>query len=685
QNFRATLIPTIAVPVVLLGTFGMLAAFGFSINTLTMFGMVLAIGLLVDDAIVVVENVERLMSEEGLSPLEATRKSMDQITGALIAIGLVLSAVFVPMAFFGGSTGVIYRQFSITIVSAMMLSVVVAIVLTPSLCATLLKPVHRGHHEHRRGFFGGFNRLFDRGTRRYEGTVRHILHRAARYIVIYLAIVAAMTLLMRRLPKSFLPEEDQGRMFALVTLPPGSTFSSTEAVLTKVRDYLLKDEGRNVEGVFTVSGFSFAGRGQNVGLAFIRLKPWEERPGKENRVGAIAQRAMAHFLKIREAMVFAIAPPAVLELGNASGFDFQLKDVGNVGHETLMNARNQLLGLAAQNPALVGVRPNGLDDEPQYQIEIDREKASALGLTIADINATLSAGWGSAYVNDFVDRGRVKRVFIQGRPESRMNPDDFGSWYVRNVSGQMVPFSAFATGYWTYGSPRLERYNGRPSMQIQGTAAPGLSTGDAMQAMEQIAAQMPQGIGFEWTGLSYEERAAGAQAGSVYLVSLVVVFLCLAALYESWAIPIAVLLAVPLGVFGAVLAIWMRGLSDDVFLQVGILTIVGLSAKNAILIVEFAKANFESGMELVQAAVEASRQRLRPILMTSMAFGLGVVPLAISTGAGSGGQNAIGTSVIGGTTAATLLGVLLIPLFFVIVQRLFKVRQRAGAGSPATH
>ncbi len=684
QNFRATLIPTIAVPVVLLGTFGMLSVFGFSINTLTMFGMVLAIGLLVDDAIVVVENVERLMAEEGLSPLEATRKSMDQITGALIAIGLVLSAVFVPMAFFGGSTGVIYRQFSITIVSAMMLSVVVAIVLTPSLCATLLQPVERGHHERRRGLFGWFNRLFDQGTKRYESTVRHILHRTVRYAVIYLAIVAAMVVLMQRLPKSFLPEEDQGRMFALVTLPPGSTISNTEEVLAEVRDFFLKDEERNIEGVFTVAGFSFAGRGQNVGLAFVRLRPWEERPGKDNRVAAIAQRATARFQEIRAAMVFAIAPPAVMELGNASGFDFQLMDVGNVGHETLMNARNQLLELAGQHSALVGVRPNGLDDEPQYRIEIDREKASALGLTIADINSTLSAAWGSAYVNDFVDRGRVKRVFIQGQPDSRMNPDDFGSWYVRNASGQMVPFSAFATGHWTYGSPRLERYNGRPSMQIQGSAAPGLSTGDAMQAMEEISAQMPQGISFDWTGLSYEERAAGAQAGSLYLVSLVVVFLCLAALYESWSIPIAVLLAVPLGVFGAVLATWTRGLSDDVFLQVGILTIVGLSAKNAILIVEFAKANVESGMELVQAAVEASRQRLRPILMTSMAFGLGVVPLAISTGAGSGGQNAIGTGVIGGTAAATLLGVLLIPLFFVVVERWFKVRQAAGTSATAS-
>jgi multidrug efflux pump len=505
--------------------------------------------------------------------------------------------------------------------------------------------------------------------------------------VIYAAVVGAMVIIMQGLPKSFLPDEDQGRMFALVTLPPGSTIENTESVLAKVRDYLLKDEGKNVEGVFTVAGFSFAGRGQNSGLAFIRMKDWAERPGKENKVQAIAQRAMGRFMAIREAMVFPIAPPAVMELGNASGFDFQLMDVGNVGHETLMDARNQLLGMASKDPTLVGVRPNGLNDEPQFEVEIDREKASALGLTIADINSTLSAAWGSSYVNDFVDRGRVKRVFIQGKPESRMKPDDLGSWYVRNASGQMVPFSAFATGHWTYGSPRLERYNGRPSMQIQGNSAPGLSTGDAMTAMENIAAKMPPGVGFEWTGLSYEERAAGAQAGSLYIISLIVVFLCLAALYENWAIPIAVLLAVPLGVFGAVLATWGRGLSNDVFLQVGILTIVGLSAKNAILIVEFAKANFEEGMDLVTAALEAARQRLRPILMTSLAFGLGVVPLAISTGAGSGGQNAIGTGVIGGTLASTFLGILLVPLFFVVIQRLFRAKPKnatpPGSQEPA--
>lgn len=674
QNFRATLIPTIAIPVVLLGTFGVLAAFGFSINTLTMFGMVLAIGLLVDDAIVVVENVERVMSEEGLSPLEATRKSMDQITGALIAIGLVLSAVFVPMAFFGGSTGVIYRQFSITIVSAMLLSVLVAIVLTPSLCATLLKPVEKGHVAHRRGFFGWFNRTFDRSTNRYEGAVKHILRRTGRYTVIYLAIVGVMAFLFTRLPKSFLPEEDQGRLFALVTLPPGSTVGNTEKVLDKVRDFFLIDEKDNVEGLFTVAGFSYAGRGQNVGLAFVKLKDWSERTGRENRVQAVTQRAMEKFMGIREAMVFAVAPPAVMELGNASGFDFQLMDIGNLGHDALMDARNQLLAMAGQDPALAGVRPNGLDDEPQYHVDIDREKAGALGLTVSDLNATLSSAWGSAYVNDFVDRGRVKRVFIQGEPDSRMTPEDFGLWYVRNNEGQMVPFSAFAVGNWIYGSPRLERYNGRASMQIQGSAAPGLSSGDAMDAMEKLAAKLPSGIGFEWTGLSYEERAAGAQAGSLYLISMVIVFLFLAALYESWSIPVAVMLAVPLGIFGAVLAVWTRGLSNDVFLQVGILTIVGLSAKNAILIVEFAKANFDTGMDLVESAIHAAKQRLRPILMTSLAFGLGVVPLAISTGAGSGGQNAIGTGVIGGTVGATVLGIVFIPLFFVVVLRLFRVK-----------
>ncbi len=680
QNFRATLIPTIAVPVVLLGTFAVLSAFGFSINTLTMFAMVLAIGLLVDDAIVVVENVERVMSEEGLPPRDATRKSMGQITGALIGIGLVLSAVFVPMAFFGGSTGVIYRQFSITIVSAMVLSVIVALIFTPALCATMLKPLPKDHHEATRGFFGWFNRTFRWGTGRYESTVHHILKRSGRFVLIYLALAIGMVFLFKQLPTSFLPDEDQGLMFAQVTTPPGSPLSSTEKVLDKVRDYLLTTEKSNVESVLTVAGFSYGGRGQNSGLAFIRLKDWNQRPGRANRVQAIAGRAMKHFMSFREALAFAFPPPAVFELGNATGFDFQLIDEAGVGHEKLMEARNQLLGMAAKEPTLVAVRPNGLNDEPQYRVKIDREKAGALGVTISDINSTLSAAWGSAYVNDFVDRGRIKRVFIQGNPASRMQPDDFGKWYVRNASDKMVPFSAFASGEWTYGSPRLERFNGHPSMQILGQPAPGMSSGAAMKTMEELAKKLPQGIGFEWSGLSYEERAAGAQAGSLYAISLLVVFLCLAALYESWSIPTAVMMSVPLGILGAVVATLTRGLSNDVFLQVGLLTIVGLSAKNAILIVEFAKTNFDQGMSLLESALAASRQRLRPILMTSLAFMLGVLPLALSTGAGSGGQNAIGTGVIGGTFSATFLGILFIPLFFVTVLRLFRVKPRqAGA------
>ncbi len=677
QNFRATLIPTIAVPVVLLGTFAVLSAAGFSINTLTMFAMVLAIGLLVDDAIVVVENVERVMAEEGLSPKEATLKSMNQITGALIGIGLVLSAVFVPMAFFGGSTGVIYRQFSVTIVSAMALSVVVAIIFTPALCATFLKPIPKGHHEKTKGFFGWFNRTFNRSQHAYEGAVKGILKRPARFALIYLVIVGVMAFLFLRLPSSFLPDEDQGVMFAQVTTAPGTTVANTEAVLTKVRDYFLKEEGSNVESVFTVSGFSFGGRGQNSGLAFVKLKDWAERPGAQNKVQAIAGRAMGRFLQYREALAFAFAPPAVMELGNATGFDFQLIDQGNVGHDKLMEARNQLLGMAAQNPVLGGVRPNGLDDEPQYKINIDREKASALGLTITDINDTISTAWGSSYVNDFVDRGRVKRVFVQGNESSRMQPDDFGAWYVRNNVGQMVPFSSFAGGEWTYGSPRLERYNGRPSMQIMGQAAPGQSSGTAMNVMEDLAKKLPVGVGFEWSGLSFEERAAGSQAGSLYIISLAVVFLCLAALYESWSIPVSVMLAVPLGIVGAVAATLLRGLSNDVFLQVGLLTIVGLAAKNAILIVEFAKENYEGGMNLTESALVAARQRLRPILMTSFAFMLGVLPLALSTGAGSGGQNALGTGVIGGTLSATFLGLLFVPLFFVGILGLFKVKPSA--------
>ncbi len=674
QNIRATLIPTIAIPVVLLGTFAVLAAAGFSINTLTMFAMVLAIGLLVDDAIVVVENVERVMSEEGLPAKEATMKSMEQITGALIGIGMVLSAVFIPMAFFGGSTGVIYRQFSITIVSAMALSVVVALIFTPSLCATMLKQVKAGHHLEKRGFFGWFNRNFSAGTHKYERTVDHILRRAKRYFFIYILLMGGLWYLFSHLPTSFLPEEDQGILFVQVTTPPGTTAHNTEDVMAKVRDYFLTQEKDNVTSVFSVVGFSYGGRGQNAAMAFIKLKPWDERPGTENRVQAIAQRAMGALMQYREAMAFAFAPPAVSELGNASGFDFQLVDKAGLGHNALMQARNQLLGMAAKDSRLAGVRPNGLDDEPQYHVNIDREKAWALGLNIADVNSTLSAAWASAYVNDFIDRGRVKRVFIQGQADSRMQPEDFNQWFVRNNVGQMVPFAAFSSGEWGHGSPRLERFNGHPSMQILGQPVQGESSGTAMKAMEELAAKMPTGIGYEWSGLSYEELAAGKQAGFLYFVSLLVVFLCLAALYESWSIPAAVMLSVPLGILGAVGATLARGLSNDVFLQVGLLTIIGLSAKNAILIIEFAKMNYDDGMNLIDAALHASRQRLRPILMTSMAFMLGVLPLAISTGAGSGGQNAIGTSVIGGTFTSTFIGVLFIPLFFVVILRIFRTK-----------
>ncbi len=675
QNLRATLIPTIAVPVVLLGTFAVMAAAGFTINTLTLFGIVLAIGLLVDDAIVVVENVERVMSEEGLSPREATLKSMNQITGALVGIGLVLSAVFIPMAFFGGSTGVIYRQFSITVVTAMTLSVIVAIVFTPALTATLLKPVAKGHHASERGFFGWFNRFFNRNADRYSNGVALMVHRGGRMLIVYTVIVGAAALLYSRIPTGFLPDEDQGYMFSFAQLTPGSTMEQTLEVLTTMEQHYLQNEKDAVEAVFGVAGFSFAGAGQNQALMFVKLKPWDERDGKTGSARAIQMRALAQFSRIRNAIAVAFTPPAVSELGTASGFDFRLKDIGNIGHERLMQARNQLLGMVAQNPRLANVRPNGLEDTPQFQIDVDREKAAALGLSLADINRTLSAAWGSAYVNDFIDRGRVKRVYLQADAPFRMQPSDVDRWFVRNSRGEMVPFSAFASTHWTTGSPRLERYNGVAARAIQGEAAPGHSTGEAMQAMEELAAKLPAGVGFEWSGLSYEERQSGAQAPALYTLSLLVVFLCLAALYESWAIPAAVLLVVPLGLIGTLLAVLTRGMSNDVYFQVGLLTVVGLSAKNAILIVEFAKEGFDRGLPLVQAAVGAARQRLRPILMTSLAFGLGVLPLAISSGAGAGGRNAIGTGVLGGTLAATLLGIFFIPLFFVAVLKLFRVRQ----------
>jgi multidrug efflux pump len=669
QNWRATLIPTIAVPVVLLGTFGVLAVFGYSINTLTMFGLVLAIGLLVDDAIVVVENVERVMSEEGLSPRDAARRSMDEITGALIGVALVLAAVFVPMAFFGGSQGVIYRQFSITLVSAMSLSIMVALVLTPALCATLLKPVSHDHAVAKKGFFGWFNRNFEHASHRYQEQVRRMLGKGGRWMAVYGAIVVVMALLFVRLPSAFLPEEDQGTIYTLVQLPPGSTTQSTQAVLKKVSDFYLKEEGAAVESVFTVSGFSFAGAGQNAGLAFVRMKDFDDRKSADRKVAAVADRAMERFSRIREAEVFAIVPPAVPELGNSSGFDFQLQDTGGVGHAALMAARNQLLDMAEKDPDLDGVRPNGQDDTPQFVIDVDHAKAGAMGLTTADINATLSTALGGTYVNDFIDRGRVKKVFVQGDAPFRMKPEDLERWYVRNGAGQMAPFSAFASTHWTLGSPRLERYNGLPSANIQGSPAPGLSSGQAMKAMEALAAKLPAGIGYEWTGLSLQEREAGAQAPALYALSVAVVFLLLAALYESWTIPLAVILVIPLGVIGALLATSLRGLSNDIYFQVGLLTTMGLAAKNAILIVEFAKDGFERGASLVDATLEAVRIRLRPIIMTSLAFIFGVSPLAMSNGPGSGSQHAIGTGVIGGMLSAVSLAIFFVPLFFVLVQR----------------
>ncbi|MDD2893682.1 MAG: efflux RND transporter permease subunit [Halothiobacillaceae bacterium] len=676
QNLRATLIPTLAIPVVLLGTFGVMAALGFSINTLTLFGLVLAIGLLVDDAIVVVENVERLMSEEGLSPKEATRKSMRQITGALVSIGLVLSAVFVPMAFFGGSAGVIYQQFSVTIVSAMALSVLVAIVFTPALCATILKPIEKGHGAGEGGllggFFAGFNRLFTRGSRGYEAAVGGILKRSLRFLAIYVTLVVVLAFLFMRMPTSFLPEEDQGFMFNQIMLPAGASQERTLAVLEKVERHFLENEKDNVKSIFTVAGFSFAGRGQHMGIGFVNLHDWSERTHPGQDVKSIAGRAMGAFSQIREAMVFAFVPPAVIELGTAGGFNLYLQDRAGIGHEALVAARNQFLGMAAKDPRLIGVRPNGQDDMAEFQLVIDHAKAGALGVSVAGINDTLSTAWGGAYVNDFLDRGRTKKVYVQADAGARMTPQDLDKWYVRNAKGEMVPFSAFASTTWGYGSPRLERFNGVPAMELMGQAAPGLSSGEAMAAVEELISKLPPGIGYEWSGTSYEERQSGSQATLLYALSVLIVFLCLAALYESWSVPFAVLLVVPLGVLGALLAASGRGLSNDVYFQVGLLATIGLSAKNAILIVEFAKAEMQSGKELVAATLAAVRMRLRPIIMTSLAFGFGVLPLAISTGAGSGSQHAIGTGVLGGTIAGTLLGLIFIPLFFVVVMRVFK-------------
>ena len=682
QNFRATLIPTIAVPVVLLGTLGVLLAFGFSINMLTMFAMVLAIGLLVDDAIVVVENVERVMSEEGLSPLEATRKSMDQITGALVGIGVVLAAVFVPMAFLQGSTGVIYRQFTATIVSAMALSVLVAIVLTPALCATMLKPLKRGEHHGERGFFGAFNRAFDTGNRRYQGLVGRVLARSGRFLAIYVGLALVMGVIYLRVPSSFLPDEDQGILFTIVQTPVGATQERTQKVMEQVESYYLDHEGGRIESVFAVQGFSFSGGGQNNGMVFVKLKDWDERRDAASSVQAMAGRAMAAFSQIQDAMVFAVAPPPVTELGTTGGFNLYLKDNTGAGHAALVDARNQLLGLAAKSPLLMGVRPNGQEDQPQFKLDIDNAKASALGVGIDAVNSALSIAWGGQYIDDFIDRNRVKRVYVQADAPFRMVPEDLNRWYVRNDGGDMVPFSSFAGSRWAYGSPRLERYNGVPAINVTGMPAVGVSSGTAMAEMERLATQLPAGFGIEWSGQSYQERVADAQTPILYALSLLIVFLCLAALYESWSIPTSVLLVVPLGILGTVLFTWLRGLERDVYFQVGMLTTVGLASKNAVLIIEFAKANVERGMGLVEGTLAAIGDRLRPILMTSIAFGFGVLPLALANGAGSGAQRAIGTGVIGGMLFGTFLGIFFIPLFFVVVRRVFDKRPSVAVSAP---
>jgi multidrug efflux pump len=676
QNFRATLIPTIAVPVVLLGTFAILFAFGFTINTLTMFALVLAIGLLVDDAIVVVENVERIIHEENLSPVEATKKSMQQITGALIGIALVLSAVFVPMAFFGGSAGAIYRQFSITIVSAMFLSVSVALILSPSLCATILKPKQENNTLSNNKFLAFFNRNLERARNFYTNSASKITQNLLKFFMIYVVMVGGLIFLFSRMPTSFLPTEDQGTMYLMVNTPSGSTIERTTESLKKVEDYFLTAEKDNVEHLFTVAGFSFAGRSQNSGFGFIGLKDWSERKDPSQSVAAISGRAMGALSQIKDAFVFTFFPPPIRELGNASGFDLQLLDRAGLGHEALVGARNQLLGMAAKNPKLIGVRPNGLADVAQYKVDIDYSKAGALGVSIADINQTLQSSWGSKYVNDFLDDGRIKKVFIQSEDKYRMLPEDLGRWYVKNSAGKMVSFNAFAKGHWDYGSPKLERFNGTSSTNIQGSAIQGVSSGDAIEEMENMIKELPEGIDYAWSGLSYEEKSSGSQTLALYVLSLIVVFLSLAALYESWSIPFSVILVVPFGIFGALTFSSLAGMSNDVYFQVGLLTTIGLSAKNAILIVEFAKSLYDQGHDLVEATVIATKQRFRPILMTSMAFMLGITPLALASGAGSASQRAIGISVMGGMFAATFIATLFVPLFFVMVQRLFKKQNK---------
>jgi len=694
QNIRATLIPTIAVPVVLLGTMGVLSAAGFSINTLTMFALVIVIGLLVDDAIVVVENVERIMSEEGLSPHDATVKSMGQITSALWGIATVLTAVFLPMAFFGGSTGVIYRQFSITIISAMILSVMTAMILTPALCATLLKPVAKGHEAYESGwfspFFRWFNKYFDLARRKYEGIVGRSFGKPVRYLVIYASIVAAMMFFFHRLPTAFLPDEDQGFIICQLQLPAGATQERTLQLIERMEKHFLEKETKSVETIISVAGFSFAGRGQNMGVAFVKLKDWKLRKGKELKAPAVAARAMKEFSQYRDGMAFAFSPPAVIELGTANGFDFELQDRAGLGHDKLMEARNQLLGMAMTNPRLIAVRPNGQDDTPQFKLDIDDVRAGALGVSMASINEVLATAWGSSYVNDFIEKGRVKKVYLQSDPRYRMLPEDINTWYIRNQAGEMVPFSAFSTAHWQYGSPRLERYNGIPAVEIMGQAAPGVSTGEAMAELEKMATELPAGIGYEWTGLSYEEKQAGKQAPALYAISLLVVFLSVAALYESWTIPFVNLLMLPLGLVGAVTAVTLRGLPNDIYLQIGLLTTIGLSTKNAILIIQFIKAQLHDGHELVEATLTAIKIRLRPVVMTSLAFFFGTLPLALTKGAGAAAQNAIGTAVTGGLLSATFIDLVFIPFFFVLISRHFgrkKARQPSvepavAAGAP---
>ena len=691
QNWRATIIPTMAVPVVVLGTFAVINMFGFSINTLTMFAMVLAIGLLVDDAIVVVENVERVMVEEHLDPVAATEKSMKQISGALIGITSVLSAVFIPMAFFGGTTGVIYRQFSITLVTAMVLSLVVALTFTPALCATILKQ-HDPNKPESNGifarFFRWFNRSFDKLSVKYQGGVNRMTHHKIFSGVLYAVVLGIIVLLFQKLPSSFLPDEDQGVVMTLVQLPPNATLERTEATMTSMSNFFRENEKEHVQSVFSVSGFSFSGIGQNAGMAFIKLKDWSERTSPESQVGAIIQRGMALNMIVKDATyIMPLQLPAMPELGVSSGFNLQLKDAAGNGHEKLTMARNIVLGEAAKDPRLMGVRPNGQEDTPQYRIIIDQAQAGAAGVSIAEINSTMAMAWGGSYINDFIDRGRVKKVYVQAESDSRMMPEDLNKWYVRNNRGEMVPFSAFATGEWTYGSPRLERYNGVSAKNIQGAPAPGVSSGEAMQAMEEIVAKLPSmglnGFDYEWTGLSLEERESGDQAPFLYALSLLIVFLCLAALYESWSIPFSVLLVVPLGIVGALLLTFggmilfkNPNLSNNIYFQVAIIAVIGLSAKNAILIVEFAKELQEKGEDLFEATLHAAKMRLRPIIMTTLAFGFGVLPLALSSGAGAGSQHSVGYGVLGGVISSTLLGIFFIPVFYVWIRSIFKYKPK---------